>query len=328
MRPRANAHRHPTPQELHTLLLGVLIFKIECRDVSLSAAVEHVDRIGAQTSRSICRIDGGITCANHNDRAVYLPDVSGLVSSDQFERIHHPGLIFAVNAQPLHRAEADTEKNVIELRLERAQSLRRIDGSAKLKFNSQAADQFHFVQAFGSPKLVFSNTIRIEASRKRAAFENRDRRTLTAQLGSACERRRTRTNTGDPQITLSIGRNGQPFSRCVKRVHRVPLQQRDLYGIAIVTMHNASTLAKYLHRASARATATQDVGIENAESRAAKISAGDALDESRHVDVRWTSGGARRIETVEAAICLKQRSLRFERRLQFAESRSQLRIVR
>ena len=57
-------------------------------------------------------------------------------------------------------------------------------------------------------------------------------------------------------------------------------KQRDLDGLAIVAVHDASAFAEHLDRAGARATAAQNVGVENAQRRAAQVAGGDALDEA------------------------------------------------
>ena len=74
---------------------------------------------------------------------------------------------------------------------------------------------------------------------------------------------------------------------------------------------------------AARATAAQNVGIEDAQRRTAEIAGGDALDEAGNVDVGGAGSGAGRVETVEAAIGLDRGSLRRERRLELAEALAQ-----
>ena len=82
------------------------------------------------------------------------------------------------------------------------------------------------------------------------------------------------------------------------------LQPRNLDGIAVVAMHDARAFAEHVDGAGARATAAQNVGIENAQGRSAQVAGGDALDESRNIDVGGTGSGAGRVETVEAAVGL------------------------
>ena len=75
-------------------------------------------------------------------------------------------------------------------------------------------------------------------------------------------------------------------------------------------MHHAGAFAEHIHGAGARATAAQNIGVENAQRRAAQVAGGDALDEARHIDMRGTGDGAGRVEAVEAAIGLNDCGLR------------------
>jgi hypothetical protein len=102
----------------------------------------------------------------------------------------------------------------------------------------------------------------------------------------------------------------------------VPLQQRNLDRLPILPQQHARALAQHVHRAHPRAARAQNVGVENAQRRPAQIARGDALDESRHIDMRGTRRRARRVKTIQAAVGLNHRCLRGQRRLQLAKSRS------
>ena len=80
------------------------------------------------------------------------------------------------------------------------------------------------------------------------------------------------------------------------------LQQCYLNRVAIVAVHDAGAFAKHFDRAGPRATAAQNIGVENAERGTAQIAGADAFDESRHIDVRGAGRGAGRIETIETTI--------------------------
>ena len=103
--------------------------------------------------------------------------------------------------------------------------------------------------------------------------------------------------------------------------------KRDLDWVAIVAVHDAGALAEHFDRAGPRTTATQYIGVENAQRRTAQIAGGDALDEAGNVDVRGAGGGAGRVEAVKAAMRLDQGGLRRERRLDFAKALAEQRIV-
>src|SRR5271166_6515242 len=89
----------------------------------------------------------------------------------------------------------------------------------------------------------------------------------------------------------------QVFSRGMESVHGVALESRNLDWLAVVAMHNAGTFAQHFNGTGTRTTSAQNVGVENAKRRAAQVAGGDALDESRHINVRGTCGGAGGVET-------------------------------
>ena len=122
----ADGERLATPEELHALLLGVFVFEVECGDVALAAAIEQVDGLRAQAARGVGGIDGGVTGADHDHRPRDFADAAGLVSGNQFERIHHAVGVFAGDVQLLHGAEADAEKDEVEFGFERCKSLQPI----------------------------------------------------------------------------------------------------------------------------------------------------------------------------------------------------------
>ena len=75
------------------------------------------------------------------------------------------------------------------------------------------------------------------------------------------------------------------------------------------------------------AASAKNVGVEDAESRAAQVAGADALDEARYIDVRWAGAGAGRVEAVEATIRFNDGGLRLERRFDIAEALAQQEIV-
>jgi hypothetical protein len=90
----------------------------------------------------------------------------------------------------------------------------------------------------------------------------------------------------------------------MKVVHRMPLKQRNLDRLVILPMQNARTFAQHVDWTYTRATRPQDIGVQNADRGAAQISRRDALDKSRHIDMRWARRSTRSIETIQAAIGL------------------------
>ena len=121
---------------------------------------------------------------------------------------------------------------------------------------------------------------------------------------------------------------GQRSAARVERIHGEALQARDLDRLLVEAVHDAGAFAQDIHRAGAGAAGAQDVGVEDGAGGAGKIAAGDFLDEAGNVDVGGAGGGARRIEAVEATIGLGYRCLPVEGRMQIAETRGGLRMIR
>jgi hypothetical protein len=95
----------------------------------------------------------------------------------------------------------------------------------------------------------------------------------------------------------------------------------------IVAVHDAGPFAEHLYRASLGTTAAKNVGIKDAERGAAKVSRADALNESGHIDMRWTRSRARRVKTIQATIRFDDGSLRRKRWFDLSKTLSQQKIV-
>src|SRR5882757_742125 len=150
----------------------------------------------------------------------------------------------------------------------------------------------------------------------------------SAKFCSTSKRRRTRTYQCNGETSLGTRLERQRSSTLMQRVHREPLQPRDLNGLLVIAMHHAGSLAQNLDRTRPGTTRAQNIRIEDRASRTGKITAGDLLDEPRHINMSRTSRGTRRIKTVEATICLRHRSLPVKWRVQIAEAFHHLRMRR
>ncbi len=106
------------------------------------------------------------------------------------------------------------------------------------------------------------------------------------------------------------------------RVGRVALEPADLDGLALLRHAHAGLLAQYLRRADARAGTAEDVGLEDAPSRSLHIVRRDLLDEAGNVDARGTCFDAGCVIAEIATICLNQRGLALQGRMDVAEIRT------
>jgi hypothetical protein len=108
-------------------------------------------------------------------------------------------------------------------------------------------------------------------------------------------------------------------------IHGVTLKTADGNGQFVIAMIDASAFAEDFDGTNARATGAKNIGIEDGEGGAEKISLCNFLDKARDFDMGGTGGGAGGVETVEAAIGLDQSRLGIERRMNFRETPAQLR---
>jgi hypothetical protein len=155
----------------------------------------------------------------------------------------------------------------------------------------------------------------IEATGKCASFKNGYRKAVKTEFRGACERSWSGANAGD---LLSTRRDVFLRNRgaiAEEMVHGVALQAADLNGLLVIAMKNAGAFTENFHRTDTRAARTENVGIENRQSRAAKIALRDFFDEARDVNVRRAGRDAGRVEAVETAIGFDERRLSIERRM-------------
>ena len=110
-------------------------------------------------------------------------------------------------------------------------------------------------------------------------------------------------------------------------VHGVALQPSDLDGPLIVAVHHACAFAQHVHRAHPRAAQPQNIRVQDGHGRAARIAAGDLLDEAGNIDVRGAGVGARRIEAVEAAVGFHQRLAASQRRMDLGKAVGEFQVV-
>ncbi len=83
----------------------------------------------------------------------------------------------------------------------------------------------------------------------------------------------------------------------MERVHREPLQPRNLNRLLVVPVHHAGPFAQHLYRARPGTTGAKNIRIKDRARGAREIAAGNFLDEARHIDMRRTSRRAGSVET-------------------------------
>ena len=184
-------------------------------------------------------------------------------------------------------------------------------------------------QAVRWPQLVFRNAVRGQPPGKRPVVEDRDGEPALAQLGGAGQRRRTAADTGDllgmREWRRSNPRGATRLDAPVEILHGKALESADLDRLLVVTVHDTGAFAEDIDRAGPRAAHAQDVRLEDHPCRTLHVAAGDALDETGNVDVCRAGGHARRVEAVEAPICLGHRRTGVQRRMQVREELEVLR---
>ena len=109
--------RNRPPVKLDAFLLGMFVFIAECRDVLLFAAIENVHFIGAQPLGRVGGVDRGVPRSDDNHLAADRDRLARLIAGDELQRVDHLGVIFAGNAELAHRAQANAQKDDVELPL-------------------------------------------------------------------------------------------------------------------------------------------------------------------------------------------------------------------
>ena len=184
-----------------------------------------------------------------------------------------------------------------------------------------------FAEAGGGGEFVFGDAVGVEAAGERAGVVDDGADTAAAELGGAGERGGTTADERDGAAGVGCGREWKPGSGFGERVHGEALQAADSDGLLVIAVRRtqAPSQSTSLSRAGAGAAFAEDIGVENSARGALEVVGGDLLDEARDVDVRWAGGGARSVETVEAAIGFRDGGGLIEGRMKVRETRSNLR---
>src|SRR5215510_4778816 len=106
-----DGHRLSPPVKLDTFGDRLFVFERERSHVLLVAAVEDLDRFGAQAAGGPRGIDGGVARPDDDDAATDLEIVTSLVASDEIESVGDPRMVFGGNAEFVHGAEPDAEED-------------------------------------------------------------------------------------------------------------------------------------------------------------------------------------------------------------------------
>ena len=191
------------PQKLHTFLLGVLIFKVECRHVALTTAIKQVHRLRAQPTRRIGGINRSIACSDNDNRAAQFAEAPGFVRRDEFEGVKNAFLILAGNIHTLHGTKSHAEEDEVELRLQLFQRFSGFDRGAGAELRAHAPNHLGFAQAVRGAQLVLCHSIGVEAAKQVFPFKNGGRRAMSAKLRCAGQRCRTAANTCNLYIARS-----------------------------------------------------------------------------------------------------------------------------
>src|SRR5260370_2845734 len=197
-----------------------------------------------------------------------------------------------------------------------------------MKFDSQLRQHLNLTQTFHQWKFIFGDPIGIQTSWQWASVIKVSTNAAPAKFCSTSERRWTRAYQCNRQACFSPRLERQRSSTFIKRVHRKPLQPRNLNGLLVITMHHAGSFAQHLHRTRPSTTRTQNIRVEDGTRRTGKIAASDLLNEARHINMGRTRHCARRVKTVEAAVRLRHSSLPVKWRVQIAEAFYHLRMCR
>src|SRR3569623_801263 len=191
----ANRIRLPAPEELHSFMLGVLVFEVKGCHLALAATIEQVDSVCAESPGCTGSVNGGLSRHNNCSRSRHLLQSPCLVGGYKLQGVQHALLVLAGNVHALHRSESDTEEKEVELRLQLLQSVRRLDCRACPELNTHAADHLRLAQAVGGAKLILGYAIGVQPTRKFVPFDDDGVRSVPAKFGGAAKRCRSAADT-------------------------------------------------------------------------------------------------------------------------------------
>ena len=172
----------------------------------------------------------------------------------------------------------------------------------------------------GNPSYNLPFALRLSGDLNVAALEKSNGETAEAEFGGAGKRSGAGADAGNPFAALRDNGTKKHGAVAVEAVHGVALQPAYLNGLLVVAMVDAGAFAEDVNGADAGATRAENVGFKNSLRGTGEISLRDLLDEARNVDVRGASGGAGRVEAVEAAVGFDKGFLRSEGRMDFGEA--------
>src|SRR5215468_10331987 len=104
------------------------------------------------------------------------------------------------------------------------------------------------------------------------------------------------------------------------------LQTPNFNRLLVVAVIDTRAFAKHIHGTNARAACAENIRVQNRQRGAAQIALGNFLDETWNINMRGASGGAWRIETIEAAVRLRHRGNLIERRMNLWKARYEFRV--
>src|ERR1700722_19106264 len=255
------------PEKLHSLISCMRILECEGRHLFPATPIHNMDTNGAQPDRSDRRIDGSVPCPHHDHTCRYCRQDAGLVTGDQVQRVGDSREIFPRNSELVNCAQTDSQKDGIVLPLKLCQRSN-VDHCVKEKIDAQLRQHLNLTKALNERQLIFSDPIRIQASRQRTSVVEIGVNAAPAKFCRTGKRGRPSANQCYGKSRLCTRLERQPSATFMERVHCESLQPRNLYRLFVVTMHYAGALTEYLHRTRSSTARTEDICIENSARRA------------------------------------------------------------
>src|SRR5712691_6175726 len=297
-----HANRLRLPEENDTVVFRQLIFVLERRHFLFAAPINQINHLRAQAPRRGDDVDRGVACADAGDAPADFNVLESLHLGllDELHRAVNTVEVFAGQSQRPGLAETHTDEDGVELLFDFGKGDAAADFGLLTNFDAQLAHQLNFAQGIGGTGLVRGNPVSVEPAGNFVAVEDDDRIAPLRELRCAGQRRRPRTDAGNP---LAVGRARLKQADVVVEhvVHRVPLQPPDLDGLLAFLVHYAGALAQHLSRADTAAALTQDIGLEDHARRSAQVASENLLDKGGNINAGGASVGARGIEAVKTS---------------------------
>jgi hypothetical protein len=141
----------------------VFVFEDEGGHFVYGPAVEHGDLGGSETAGGAGGIYCRVACSDYYYAIACGDWWSRFVSGDVAQGVDYVWVVFALDSEGIHAAEAVAKENGVVFFADLLEA-RGIDGFIAADFYAEGFDEFHFADGVGHAEFVFGYSVCIQAS--------------------------------------------------------------------------------------------------------------------------------------------------------------------